>query len=312
MIWLTWRQHRGAALGLVAVLVVVGALALVTGLPMRATFERDVAECMGYASLSCAQIVEAFGNKHGGVPLAVAGQLHLLPLLVGAIVGAPMIAREHEQGTWQLAWTQAVPRTRWMVAKLALVLAAVGLMAVALSAVLTWWLEPLVSTAFRAERFNYTPLVLTGYFVLAVGIGILAGAVVKRAIPAMVATLAVFLPIRLLIEFWLRPRYLTPVTAVDVAPGDPTVTDAINSGHDWVLDRFLVDGSGSRLTDAEEYDLLGGGVVDDAMLAQHDLRETVVYHPAERFWDFQLIETAIIGGLAVIVVLLAVWRVRRW
>jgi hypothetical protein len=32
-----------------------------------------------------------------------------LPGLIGAIVGASLLGREYEHGTWRLAWTQAVP-----------------------------------------------------------------------------------------------------------------------------------------------------------------------------------------------------------
>ena len=41
------------------------------------------------------------------------------PFVIGAFLGAPLLARELEDGTWQLAWTQAVPRMRWLAAKLA-------------------------------------------------------------------------------------------------------------------------------------------------------------------------------------------------
>lgn len=315
MIWFTWRQHRGEAIGLAAVLTVLGVLALSTGLPMYSAYQRDgVAACQqaNQTTEACTQIIDSFRDQFAGLPMQAAGQLHLLPLIVAVLVGAPLLAREYEQGTWQLAWTQAVPRTRWVVTKLVLVLTAVAAAAVALSAVLGWWLRPLVASAFSVERFNYAAPVLTGYFLLAVAVGILAGAVIRRAIPAMAATLAVFLPIRLLVEFWLRPRYMTPLTAVDPVPGSRTLTQQVTDGGNWVLDSYLIGPSGIRLTDADEFRLLGGGIVDQATLAQHGLREAVIFHPASRFWEFQLIETAIFGGLALMLVLLAIWRVRRW
>ncbi|MBM7790086.1 ABC transporter permease [Tenggerimyces flavus] len=315
MIWLTWHQHRSEAIGLAALLTVLGVLALIAGLPMYAAYQGDgVAACHEAATetAACSQIVDSFRDTFGGLPMLAAGQLNLLPLIIGVLIGAPLLAREYEQGTWQLAWTQAVPRTRWIITKLALVLTAVASVAIALSAMLSWWLSPFVRSPFSVERFNYGVLVLPGYFLLAVAIGILAGAVIKRAIPAMVATLAVFLPIRILVEFWLRPRFMTPVTTVDPVPGSSALTHQLTSGKNWVLETFLVGPSGDRLTDSQEYHLLGGGQVDQATLAEHGLKEGVIYHPASRFWEFQLIESAIYGGLALVVLLLAVWRIRRW
>lgn len=315
MVWFTWRQHRGEAVGLAAMLAVLGGIALVSGLPMYSAYDGDgIAACQqaGGATESCTQLLDSFRDKFAGLPAQAAGQLNLLPLIVGVLVGAPLLAREYEQGTWQLAWTQAVPRTRWVVTKVALVLAAVSAAAVVLSLVLQWWLRPLFPSAFSVERFNYAAPVLWGYFVLAVATGILAGALLKRSLPAMAATLAVFLPIRLAVEFWLRPRYMTPVTAVDPVPGSGAVTQQISQGDSWVLDTYLVGPAGQRLSDADEFQLLGGGTVDEATLAQHGLKEAVTYHPGSRYWDFQIIESAIFGGLALTFALLVIWRIRHW
>jgi MFS family permease len=51
-----------------------------------------------------------------------------LPLLLGAPVGAPLVAREVEQRTHLLVWTQSITRMRWLSVKLTLVLGA-GLLA---------------------------------------------------------------------------------------------------------------------------------------------------------------------------------------
>lgn len=312
MIWLTWRQHRGAVMGVAALLAVLGGVALITGLPMHNAYHEDVLPACQQASRAdaCEQIIGAFRDRFGVLPTAVAGWLNILPAVLGVLIGAPLLAREYEQGTWQLAWTQTVTRTRWLVTRLALVFAAVALAAVALSALLGWWLRPLVSSPFSMERYNYAAPVLSGYFALALAVGILAGTVIKRAIPAMVATLAVFLPIRLGIEFWLRPRYKTPITSINSAPGGDGVSQHVSSGGNWVLDTFLVGPSGNRLTDAEEFDLLGGVRVDEATMAQHGLRDGLTYHPAARFWEFQLIETAILGSLALVLLVIVIWRVR--
>jgi hypothetical protein len=53
------------------------------------------------------------------------------------------VARELETGTYRLAWTQSVTRTRWLAVKLGVV----GLTSVAvaglLSLMVTWWSSPI-------------------------------------------------------------------------------------------------------------------------------------------------------------------------
>ncbi len=45
--------------------------------------------------------------------------LQVVPALIGAFVGAPVLAREMETGTFRYAWTQGFGRWRWTLAKLA-------------------------------------------------------------------------------------------------------------------------------------------------------------------------------------------------
>jgi ABC-type transport system involved in multi-copper enzyme maturation permease subunit len=62
-----------------------------------------------------------------------------IPTLIGTFWGAPLIARELESGTFRVAWTHSVTRTRWLAVKLGVVglssIAVVGL----LSLMVTWW-----------------------------------------------------------------------------------------------------------------------------------------------------------------------------
>jgi ABC-type transport system involved in multi-copper enzyme maturation permease subunit len=63
----------------------------------------------------------------------------VVPGIIGVFWGAPLIAREFEAGTFRLAWTQGVTRTRWLLVKLGVVglasMATAGLM----SLLVTWW-----------------------------------------------------------------------------------------------------------------------------------------------------------------------------
>jgi ABC-type transport system involved in multi-copper enzyme maturation permease subunit len=56
-----------------------------------------------------------------------------VPALTGIFWGAPLIGRELETGTHQLAWNQTVTRTRWLAVKL-IAVGAVGAVAIATAA----------------------------------------------------------------------------------------------------------------------------------------------------------------------------------
>jgi len=134
------------------------------------------------------------------------------PGLLGMFWGAPLVAREFEDGTFRLAWTQSVTRTRWMAVKLAVgglaSMAAAGL----LSLVVTWWAGPLDRAALNQfATFDQRDIAPIGYAAFAFTLGVLAGSLIRRTLPAMFVTLAVFVAVRLAEFTWLRPRLFSPV-----------------------------------------------------------------------------------------------------
>ena len=120
--------------------------------------------------------------------LVVAG-----PGLLGLFWGAPLVARELEAGTFRLAWTQSVTRTRWLVVKLALggwaSMTAAGL----LSLIVTWWASPLDRAHLNIfNTFDERDIVPIGFALFAFVRGVFAGLIIHRTLPAMAATLVVF------------------------------------------------------------------------------------------------------------------------
>jgi hypothetical protein len=281
MIWLTWRQHRGEAVGAAVVLAVLGVLLLFHGVPMHGAYERDgIAACqlqmLRGDSGSCAQGLQSFESTWADLPDQFAAWLPFLPMLAGMLIGAPLLAREFEQGTWQLAWTQGVTRRRWLASKLALVLGGVGTVAVVFAAGVSWWFGPLAPHPFTTAKFNHAILVFPAYVIVAVAIGILAGVVVRRTIVAAAITVGGYLAARLPVEFYLRPRYREPATT-----DDPSVA----------AQGLMVHDGGT------------GGPAPGSATTGDPIR----YHPDDRFWEFQLIETTILLGITTVLLVIA-WR----
>lgn len=303
MIWLTWRQHRRQALFTLIGLIVLAALMIPTGLAMRNTVaDLGLNDCaLGEAEPtqtvmdSCGAALNQFGAQHGA--LFMVGVLFLfVPLLVGLFWGAPLVAREVEHGTHRLVWTQGVGRRRWALVKLAFV----GAAALAAGAVyglgMSWWAAPLTLTdsRFGAFSFDMQGLAPIGYTLFAVALGIFAGTIWPRVLPAMAIALAGFVGLRVAITLLARPHYLPALTH--------TIPDrgAVFDGN-WQLAREFVDANGTPIVpDAQGNMAFGPGVY---------VKE--LYQPADRYWLFQGIETGIFIALAVLLLLLTIQQIRR-
>jgi hypothetical protein len=139
MIWLTWRQHGQQALASAIGLGLVAAFFLVTHPGIANTFKSTgLASCLATPGRDCGQVAEQFDRQYRGLQFLVPLFL-VVPLLVGLFWGAPLVARELEQGTHRLVWTQSVTRRRWFSTKLALIACAVVAGAAAFAELVTWW-----------------------------------------------------------------------------------------------------------------------------------------------------------------------------
>ncbi len=290
MIWVTWRQHRGQALSCLALLVALAVYAAIEGTSMRTAFSNnDLAACLARSQgTACPAGVNAFMNEFGSaVNIAFWSVALIVPGLVGVLVGGSLIARELEFGTWRLAWSQTVPRTRWLAVKLALVTGGLIVVGAAMTAVITWYRAPMdrLTGHLQHNIYDFEGLVLTAYILCAFGFAVLAGLLLRRSIPAMVAAFIPWLAIRLVVEFVFRPHFMTPLNAAGTcAPprgcgtGISSVPEATGHIGDWVLGM-----NGNGLT----------------------------YQPADRFWGFQFIEAGIFVALTAAALGATIWLLRR-
>ncbi len=113
MAWVTWRQHRLTLAGVVAVFGAAAVYLLITGLPMHDAYAAVTACHPASSSYLPAGRPQLPGEPTSHRVLVTAGLLQAIPALIGAFVGAPVLAREFETGTFRYAWTQGFGRTRW-------------------------------------------------------------------------------------------------------------------------------------------------------------------------------------------------------
>ncbi len=290
MIWVSWRQHRSQAITGLGVLCALAVYAIVLGLQMRTSFsQNNLATCLAQSlGRGCQNSVATFDERFGSlVNIGFWSVLLLLPGLIGAVVGASVLGREMEMGTWRLAWSQTVPRSRWLAIKLAVVGGGLIVLGAAMTLVITWYRAPMdrLTGHFVHNAYDYEGLVFTAYILFAFGLAVLAGQLLRRTIPAMLSALVPWVAVRIVVEFVLRPHFMAPLPY--------TYTCTHNCSGNAIVDVPPVTGHLGDLLVAA-----GGGYGS-------------TYQPASRYWAFQSIEAGIFVALTLIALGVAVWLLRR-
>jgi hypothetical protein len=218
MIWLTWRQHRMQLLAGTAVLALLAAFLLPTGLSIASTFRGSgLADCLASPGRDCAEQRRLlFESRYYPTLQRMFPLFLVVPALLGAFWGAPLVAREIERGTHRLAWTQSVSRLRWTATKVVGLAAATVLGAALFTWLLSWWSHPSVASVggFDWVTFDLRGIVPVAYALFALAVGVAAGAVIGRTVPAMAATVGAYVTVRLAVELWARPHFISPRTAL--------------------------------------------------------------------------------------------------
>ena len=314
MTWLIWRQHRTEVCVLGLLVGLFGIALFVLGTQAHDLFPGGPARCAGEAGINegCAASFRRLDEEYGYVENLLAG-FYLVPVVVGAFLGAPLLARELEDGTWQLAWTQAVPRMRWLAAKLAALAGMTITLTALFTAVLTWFRQPFDAWEgrFQYDAFDLEGVVPVAYALFAFGVATAAGAILRRSLPAFGVAFGAFLAVRMSTALLARPAYATPLTTMEpVSAGGGKARAA-----DWTIERGYADATGRKLS-WTEYDELEdaanrAGANLNQFLHGRGIQQFGVYHPADRFWTFQLIETVLFIAVAAVLIGVVVWRVRR-
>lgn len=319
--WVTWRQHRLALFGTVALLGGAALLLLITGLQMHHSFASlGLAGCVSPTATSkplvgpqqCAVPLSVFQQQYGSWILSLPRFLLFLPCLIGAFVGGPLVARELESGTFRFAWTQGRSRTRWIVVKLGLIAAVLAALALLFSAVYSWWLGPVLPLAGRmspGQSYEVAGVVFAARTVFGFTFGAFAGAVIRRTVPAMAVAAAGWLAVAWPSTVYLRQLIQAPVRTVD-APTGPAGQSV------WIVSQWFQDTQGHRYSFGSLAAIARGTGVDspggfDGWLSRHDLTAWVSYEPASRFWHFQMVEGLAYLLLALIFAAATVWWVRH-
>jgi hypothetical protein len=324
MAWVTWRQHRVALTGLVVALAAIGTYTWMVGLQLHHAYAAELA-CHPAGSDACLQLTSGFDSVGGF--LTNGWILQLVPALIGAFIGAPVLAREMETGSYRYAWTQGFGRWRWTLAKLAGLAVAVTAAAGAISVLFSWYYQPYFGahnqardlselTSLAPSLFDLRGVVFGAWTLAAFAIGALAGMLIRRVVPAIVATLVVYAGLAIATGAWLRAHYFAPIVtrSLNVPSSVWIVSQNWTKGGQTVSQTVLyqvLQGAPAQVAGKE-----GGGPNLHALVAwqylvQHGYIQVTSYQPATRFWAFQWMESGWLLGLAVLLIAVTVWLVRR-
>jgi hypothetical protein len=309
MTWLVWRQYRAQGAIAVALLAAAAAVILADGLQIASHWDSILVTCAGNST--CLQQSPLVNGVVGDLPYLSL----VVPVVLGILWGAPLVAHELETRTSEFAWTQSVTRTRWLIVKAGWLLLAAAACAGVITALTTWWSGPnnaQFSSAFEPGHFDTQGIVPIGYAVFAMALGIAAGTVARRTLPAIAVVLGGFIGLRLAISDFLRQHYMAAVTTYYSVTGSFTPR-----GAPWVLVQGAVSKTGQIVPagygslypalPASCRALVPGGPTAKSgasvnalfsCMQAHGWRGFVTYQPASRYWPFQGIETGIYVLLA--------------
>ena len=339
MIWLTWRQFRAQGIAAAAVLGALAITLAVTGPHLSSLYASSgLAACHTTCGPQASDFIGAVKGTsselifYGGIFL-----LYAAPALTGIFWGAPLITRELESGTFRLAWNQSVTRRRWLGVKLGLTGLAAAATAGLMSLMLSWWASPLYAAAGKVAGqnalsisrlapllFGATGLVPAAYALFAFALGVTTGVLVRRTVPAMAITLAIFAAVQVATPIFVRQHLIPPVTTTRalstvtysglgvVDHGRLLLQPAAINGRtgDWIVGSGPVNKAGQPVIFAPPKcaDLTSTFL---SCMSAAGIRMQVSYQPAGRYWALQWLETAIFAALALGLGGICGWRVRR-
>jgi ABC-type transport system involved in multi-copper enzyme maturation permease subunit len=326
MIWVAWRQHRIQLLAGAAAVAILSIALYFTGLGIYSSFRGSgLAHCLALRTQDCGDVASLFSERYSNlsflVPLFLA-----IPALLGIFWGAPLVAREFDQGTNRFAWTQGVSRLRWAGSKIAVLGIATVVVTSVVAYVITWWSRPLVSadnTRFSLGIFDLRGFVPIAYALFALAVGVAAGTLIKRTIPAMFASLGVYAAVRVIVELWIRPLFAKTLIVTYPLSGP---SPRMNMG-DWIVSTKTIDGAGHVLANGADLSLglinsiCPGVVPKDGSLPdklafkqciQHaGLRIQDTYQPGSRYMAFQTYEALLFLVFAAALIAGSIYLIRR-
>jgi hypothetical protein len=191
-----------------------------------------------------------------------------------------------------------------------------------LGMLVAWRIEPMVQAGatqrLDTSTFPTTGVAVVGWTLLGLAIGVLAGLLWRRVVPAVATSVAAWFGVAYLVSV-LRPHLLTPLTIKGEVPiggleisehwmrgGAPVSISEVSSVLEKVGVSMSKDGMSAHVD-------RGSPAPPDPIAYLSDRGYALIhtYQPDSRYWTLQLIETGCLVLVSVALLGLAFWLVRR-
>ncbi|MFF9095468.1 transporter [Streptomyces sp. NPDC014776] len=311
-LWLAWRQQRTAVVAGVAVLLAVAAFAAYSRAGMLDDLRSGLFDRCEPGPLYCT-------GPDGRIlfldidPLRYLGALNIaLPVLIGVFWGAPLLGRDRELGTHRTVLAQGVSRAQWFTSRFALAAVSAAALSGLTAWLFTWWWRPAEDRSYGLFWYETSALSGSGPRVVAAALfglaaGTLLGLLCRRVLAAMGWTLLVTGAVTLLLELLHKTRALVAphtYTSAGSAP-KPEMGDKWSTGHYGLIT------AGGQRSDVDVCPFPSGSELRRCMAQHHFVARFYEANPAGDYWAFQWTDTALLGGLAVLLTLATVLLLRR-
>jgi len=281
LLWTLLRLHRTALwLWLAFVAATAGLLLWLLGPGADATQQK--LDAFGYSGVSAAawssdRLGSFTSGTYNDLFYAPSNLITIASFAIALFAGGPLIARELENGTARLAWTQSVSPARWLAAKLAVPAGFIvlGMTLLVVLYRLLWSAHGnllLAGIGPTSVYYSIGPSTVAAPL-LGLALGAFAGLVLRRTLPALAAAGAGYF-----------------------------VVYAVLGKH-WPS--WAITSTGARVADPGCYD-------SQKCLAEHDIVGFGrAYLPSSDYWPRQLLETGVLLGLTALLVTAAFVVLRR-
>jgi ABC-type transport system involved in multi-copper enzyme maturation permease subunit len=332
MMWVVWRQQRSIVVAFVAAMVVFALWLIITGQHEQSLWNQFLgAPCKGGYGFTSSD-----GHFCRGLQNAVYSGAHIDDVatvigtafapLFGLILGVNAVAREIEQKTNRLAWTQSGSRSKWLASKYITSVATIVIVSAPLCLVLSWWVRAShVGPRITPKAFPVAGVVEISYgvfcFVLAVGIGL----VIRRAGWSLAVCIILFGALFFSFANQVRPYLVTRSvtsqqgTGIEEGSSSGFYSPAGAPSNSW----FFYQGYEPKTTKGVPSPVLlvkptnafyrcdAQGSQQSSCLRRLHLRFIEVYMSDSRFWTLQSLEGLFYVGLSVLLAGLTFLGIRR-
>ncbi|MHC3455736.1 ABC transporter permease subunit [Streptomyces prasinus] len=319
MTWVAWRQQRFQLLMSALLITAVAAVMVYYRFSADAYMqEHGIAGCLRIDEGACtASAMNALSDTYKTYVSVIPMVLLCLPVLLGMFAGAPLFAREIEQGTHVFGLTQSVGRGRWWATKALVAGAPLTLLMLGLGLLGFWALRPLNHVTrgpLMTPGFETQGLTLAAYTVLAFAVGVAAGLLFRNTLVAMAVVIGLYLVALVGIGGAARPHYLAAERVSGTVA--QSTGESERGGRSWLPDDAWRVGSAYYGADGRAVAFNPSGcegteTIQTCLTKQGVVKQSADYHPVSHFWGLQAVESGIFLALSAGLLGLGAWALRR-